>query len=64
MGDDITDLDMFSAAARLRDEGKQVATVAARSPEVAREVMDAADYCVDAVTGVEWLLEEILNALR
>jgi trehalose 6-phosphate phosphatase len=64
IGDDITDLDMFSACIGLRDQGTEVAVVAARSQEVAREVMDAAEYCVDGVSGVEWLLGEIVSALR
>jgi hypothetical protein len=64
MGDDLTDLDMFAAGVRQREGGMPVALVAARSPEIAREVMDAADYSVDGVGGVEWLLAELLNALR
>ena len=64
MGDDVTDLDMFAAGTRLRDGGMPAALVAVRSPEVAREVMDAADYTVDGVGGVEWLLGELLSALR
>ena len=64
MGDDVTDLDMFAAAARERDGGMAVALVAVRSPEIAREVMDAADYWVDGVGGVERLLGELVSALR
>lgn len=64
LGDDLTDLDMFAAASRLREAGMPVAAVVARSPEVARELMDAADYAVDGVAGVEWLLGELLSALR
>lgn len=64
LGDDLTDLHMFAAASRLRDAGMPVAVVAARSPEISREVMDAADYAVDGVSGVEWLLTELLSSLR
>jgi trehalose 6-phosphate phosphatase len=53
MGDDVTDLDMFAAGTRLRDGGIPAALVAVRSPEVAREVMDTADYAVDGGGGVE-----------
>jgi hypothetical protein len=64
MGDDRTDIDMFYAARRWRAGGKPAAVVAANSSEVTVEVLDAADYVVDGVAGVEWLLRELFNALR
>jgi len=64
LGDDRTDIDMFQAAVRLREEGAFGATVAVRSSEIAPEVLDAADYVVDGVSGVEWLLGELVSALR
>lgn len=64
MGDDITDIAMFGAAERERGDGMRVALVVARSAEIAREVMDAAEYSVDGVAGIEWLLGELVSALR
>jgi trehalose 6-phosphate phosphatase len=60
LGDDVTDIDMFEAAARLG--GRAVATVAVRSAE-ARAVEEAAEYSVAGVAEVEWLLREIARAL-
>ncbi len=64
LGDDRTDIDMFQTAARLRDSGTPGATVAVLSEETAPEVVDAADYSVEGVVGVERLLNELLSALR
>jgi len=55
IGDDITDV---------REGGTPGATVAAESPEATDAVLDGADYSVDGVAGVEWLLEGIARALR
>ncbi|HEY5625081.1 MAG TPA: trehalose-phosphatase [Dehalococcoidia bacterium] len=64
IGDDRTDVDMFRRVTAMRDAGTPGATVAVDSPEVTAEVLAGADYCVDGVAGVEWLLEEIATALR
>jgi trehalose 6-phosphate phosphatase len=62
LGDDVTDIDMFEAAKRLGDGGHAVATVAVRSAE-ARAVEEAAEYSVEGVAEVEWLLREIARAI-
>lgn len=64
LGDDRTDVDMFRRVTALREGGTPGATVAVESSEVTDEVLDGADYYVDGVAGVEWLLEEIVRALR
>jgi trehalose 6-phosphate phosphatase len=63
LGDDITDIDMFAAARRLQGKGIATAAVAVASDEASPEVTDAADYTVDGVEGVKWLLEDMLRAL-
>jgi trehalose 6-phosphate phosphatase len=62
LGDDVTDIDMFEAAKRLGDAGRGVATVAVRSAE-ARAVEEAAEYSLEGVAEVEWLLREIARAI-
>jgi len=64
LGDDITDIDMFQAAARLREQGRlAAATIAVGSSEAAPEVAAAADYSLEGTEGVRWLLAEMLRAL-
>jgi trehalose 6-phosphate phosphatase len=63
IGDDRTDIDMFHAVSALRDQGTGGRSVAVLSPEVAPDLLDAADYSVPGVAGVEWLLEEVLRAV-
>ena len=64
LGDDITDIDMFQAAARLRGQGRlAVATIAVGGSEAAPEVAAAADYRLAGTGEVEWLLAEVLRAL-
>lgn len=63
LGDDVTDIDMFRALARLRGEGLSGASVAVRSEETSRELLAAADYVVEGVPGVGRLLSEVLRAL-
>jgi trehalose 6-phosphate phosphatase len=63
MGDDATDIDMFRWVARLRGQGLPGASVAVASSEATPEVVAAADYRVEGVAGVEWLLGELLRAL-
>jgi trehalose 6-phosphate phosphatase len=62
LGDDRTDIDMFHAVSALSREGLAEASVAVLSPEVPPDVLEAADYSVDGVAGVEWLLGEVLTA--
>lgn len=63
LGDDATDIDMFRAVRELRTRGLQGVTVAVRSEEASEGVLEAADYWVAGVPGVEWLLGELLRAL-
>lgn len=63
MGDDLTDIHMFNAVRSLGEAGLSTAVVAVISPEIQPEIVEAADYTVEGVEGVEWLLEEILAAL-
>ena len=63
IGDDQTDIDMFHALSDLRRDGRDGRSIAVLSPEVAPDLLDAADYSVDGVEGVEWLLAEMLKAL-
>jgi trehalose 6-phosphate phosphatase len=62
IGDDRTDIDMFHAVSALGEEGVSGRSVAVLSPEVAPDLLDAADYSVAGVAGVEWLLAEVLRA--
>jgi len=63
LGDDVTDIDMFREVRRLRDGrgGIGSAIVAVRSEEASAEVVDSADYWVDGVDGVAWLLSEVVT---
>lgn len=63
LGDDATDADMFRAAAKMREAGRPAVRVAVESGEATRELLEAADYSVCGVEGVEWLLEELVRAL-
>jgi len=63
LGDDQTDVDMFAAVARLRDEGLRGANIAVDSEEATASVRDAADYTVEGVPGIEWLLAELVRVL-
>jgi trehalose 6-phosphate phosphatase len=64
VGDDTTDLDMFGVVRRMREEGLGGMTVAVRSEEATSDLMEGADYWVDGVEGVEWLLAEMVRGLR
>jgi trehalose 6-phosphate phosphatase len=59
IGDDRTDVDMFHAVAALREEGIEGRSIAVLSPEVVPDLLEAADYMVEGVPGVEWLLGEL-----
>ena len=63
MGDDQTDIDMFRGVDQLRRGGLPGVTVAVNSEEATSELLAAADYWVQGVPGVEWLLRELLRAL-
>lgn len=62
MGDDLTDVDLFDAVRSLRPDVESV-VVAVTSAETPDAVMEAADYSVDGVEGVEQLLEDLLRSL-
>jgi trehalose 6-phosphate phosphatase len=63
VGDDRTDLDMFQAVKNLRDRGIEGSAVAVLSSELVTDLLAAADYTVEGVQGVEWLLGEVLKAV-
>jgi trehalose 6-phosphate phosphatase len=64
LGDDLTDADAFKVLRRWREEGKvSGAAIAVANPESGPEVMAEADYWVDGVPGVEWLLGAIASAV-
>lgn len=63
LGDDATDVDMFRAVAQMRAEDRVGVTIAVASAESTPQLMTTADYSVDGVPGVEWLLGEIVKAL-
>ncbi len=64
LGDDLTDVDAFRMVHRWRGEGKvAAAAVAVRNAESGPEVVEAADYWLDGVAGVEWLLGEVARAV-
>ena len=63
LGDDITDIDMFAAARRLRAQDLASAALAVASEEAAPEVARAADYTLTGQARVEWLLTEMLRAV-
>ncbi len=64
LGDDRTDLDMFRALEQLRAAGLAGVSIAVRSAEATPEVLAVADYWIEGVSGVEWLLGEVLKVLR
>lgn len=61
LGDDLTDVDMFRAASELTDIA--TASVAVTSPEVSPKVTKSANYSVEGVSGVSWLLNEICQTI-
>src|SRR6266542_2064389 len=63
VGDDRTDLDMFEAVSDLHSQGIEGCRVAVHSPETVPDLLAAADYTVEGVEGVEWLLGEVLKAV-
>ena len=64
LGDDLTDAEAFKVLRHWREEGKvSGAAVAVANPESGPEVMEEADYWVDGVPGVEWLLGAIASVV-
>jgi len=64
LGDDLTDVEAFKALRHWREEGKvSGAAVAVANPESGPKVMEEADYWVDGVPGVEWLLGAIASVV-
>ena len=61
LGDDLTDVDMFRAASELTDIA--TACVAVTSPETSPKVTKSADYSVEGVSGVSWLLDQICRTI-
>ncbi len=63
LGDDQTDVDMFRVVESLRGGGVTAMTVAVRSNEAPDDVLGSADYWVDGVPGVEWVLAELVTVV-
>lgn len=59
MGDDLTDIQMFEGIRGLRVPGVLIGVWNLELPEV----VEAADYFVRGVEGVEWMLEEMAKAM-
>jgi trehalose 6-phosphate phosphatase len=64
LGDDLTDVEAFKVLRHWREEGKvSGAAVAVANPESGPKVMEEADYWVDGIPGVEWLLGAIATVV-
>lgn len=64
LGDDLTDVEAFKVLRHWRQEGKvSGAAVAVANPESGPKVMEEADYWVDGVPGVEWLLGAVASVV-
>jgi len=64
LGDDLTDVDAFRVLRRWREDAKvKSAAVAVANPEAGPKVTREADYWVDGVRGVEWLLGAIASVV-
>jgi trehalose 6-phosphate phosphatase len=63
VGDDRTDVDMFNAAHLLGEQGVDAVAIAVMSAEIQPEVLASAEYTVEGVEGVEWVLAEVLRAV-
>jgi trehalose 6-phosphate phosphatase len=64
LGDDLTDVDAFRVLRRWREDAKVTgAAVAVANPEAGQEMMKEADYWVDGIPGVEWLLGAIASVV-
>jgi len=60
LGDDVGDLPAFAALGALRRDGVATAGIAVRTPDVAPEVLDAADVAVDGPGGALEALRALL----
>jgi trehalose-6-phosphatase len=60
MGDDVTDLRMFEEVRGMALPGAVIGVWNEEAPEV----VESADWFVRGVTGVEWLLGELVGAIR
>ena len=60
-GDDVTDLDGFSALTALTEEGRldHAVRVGVRSDEGPREILEQADLVVDGIEGFQRVLAEL-----
>jgi len=63
IGDDRTDIDMFRAVSELRASGIEGCGVAVLSAESVEDLLAAADYTVEGVDGVKWLLGKLVKAV-
>jgi len=64
LGDDLTDVDAFRVLRRWRQDARvKGAAVAVANSEAGQEITKEADYWVDGVPGVEWLLGEIASVV-
>jgi len=64
LGDDLSDVEAFKVLRHWREEGKvSGASIAVANPESGPKVMEEADYWVDGVPGVEWLLGAIATVV-
>jgi trehalose 6-phosphate phosphatase len=64
-GDDVTDIDGFQSATRLRQkQGIAAYGIAVEHSEAPPEAGRAADFTLKGVGGMEWLLGEILDRVR
>ncbi|HEU5320436.1 MAG TPA: trehalose-phosphatase [Methylomirabilota bacterium] len=63
LGDDVTDIDMFAAVGRRREQGLDATVMAVASGEATPALLEAADYTLEGTEGVRRLLAELLRAL-
>jgi trehalose 6-phosphate phosphatase len=64
LGDDLTDVEAFKVLRHWREEGKvRGGAIAVANPESGPKVLQEADYWVDGVPGVEWLLGAIATVV-
>jgi trehalose 6-phosphate phosphatase len=64
LGDDLSDVEAFKVLRHWREEGKvSGASIAVANSESGSKVMEEADYWVDGVPGVEWLLGAIATVV-
>lgn len=64
LGDDATDRDAFQAVRELEGQDISGASVAVEGAETPPALLEAADYSLPGIGGVEWLLGELLTAIE